>query len=36
MANGEMVQASWIGYLKSKTSITSLLQNAGQVKETQW
>lgn len=36
MANGEMVQASWIAYLKSKTTLTSLLANAGQIKELQF
>lgn len=36
MANGETVQAAWVAYLKSQASLTSLLANAGQVKELQW
>jgi len=33
---GNDVQAAWILYLKSQTSITSLLANSGQIKELQW
>jgi hypothetical protein len=36
MSSGEAVQASWIAYLKSKTSLTSLLSASNQIKETQW
>lgn len=36
MADNESTQAAWIAYLKSKTQLTSLLANAGQIKETQW
>ena len=33
---GNDVQEAIVSYLKSKTQITSLLANAGQVKEAQW
>lgn len=33
---GELVQAAWIAYLKSETSITSLLLNALQIKELEY
>lgn len=36
MSDGEQTQASWIAYLKSKSAVTVLLQNAGQIKEGQW
>lgn len=36
MADGETSQAAWVAYLKSKTQLTTLLANSGQIKETQW
>jgi hypothetical protein len=33
---GNDIQAAWIAHMKSKTVITSLLANAGQIKELQW
>ena len=36
MANQETVQEAWIAYLKSKTALVSLLDNALQIKQLQW
>jgi len=36
ITTGNDVQASWIAYLKSKPTLTSLLANNSQVKESQW
>jgi hypothetical protein len=33
---GELIQAAWIAYLKSQTSITSLLLNSLQIKELEY
>lgn len=36
MKTVEEVQTALLAYLKAQTSITSLLANSGQIKETQW
>lgn len=36
MADQETTKAAWIAYLKSKTALVALLDNALQIKELQW